>query len=45
MGMVAGWLISISRFHSLTAHLLSTVYGADLDRLLAGWSAASLAVA
>ena len=37
MGMVAGWLISISRFRSLTAHLLSTVYGATwIGYLLAG---------
>jgi len=37
MGMVVGWLISISRFRSLTAHLLSTVYGATwIGYLLAG---------
>jgi len=37
MGMVAGWLISISRFRSLTAHLLSTVYGLTwIGYLLAG---------
>jgi len=37
MGMVAGWLISLSRFRSLTAHLLSAVYGATwIGYLLAG---------
>jgi hypothetical protein len=37
IGMVAGWLISISRFRSLTAHLLSTVYGSTwIGYLLAG---------
>ena len=45
MGMVAGWLISISRFRSLTAHLLSTVYGLTwIGYLLAG-PLPSLAVA
>jgi transglutaminase-like putative cysteine protease len=37
VGMVAGWLISLSRFRSLTAHLLSAVYGAAwIGYLLAG---------
>ena len=37
MGMAAGWLISLSRFRSLTAHLLSAVYGATwIGYLLAG---------
>jgi hypothetical protein len=37
MGMIAGWLVSISRFRSLTAHLLSTVYGLTwIGYLLAG---------
>jgi len=37
VGMVAGWLISLSRFRSLTAHLLSAVYGLTwIGYLLAG---------
>src|SRR5512136_786599 len=36
-GTAAGWLISLSRFRSVTAHLLSAVYGVTwIGYLLAG---------